>query len=159
MAAKYGHTETVKVLIAANANVNHQNPFGDTALMMAARTAAITVQALIAAKADVNLSDTHGNTALTEAARSGRTAIVIALIKASANVNHTNNDKKTALIMASEKGRLEAAYVFLEDLVQQDIQASQPSYLPSARPTAQIPTSSSSNTETASPSSEMKLGG
>lgn len=68
MAASYGHTEAVKALIAAGADVNAKTNDGKTALMKAASRQDIeTVKILIAAGADVNVKTEDGQTALSRA--------------------------------------------------------------------------------------------
>jgi ankyrin repeat protein len=76
-AAHRGHVEAVKVLIEANAPLNHVNNLGWTALMEAivlgnggANHTAI-VKALVEAGADVNIPDRQGVTPLQHARRRG----------------------------------------------------------------------------------------
>jgi ankyrin repeat protein len=76
----------VKALIAAGANVNAKDRFGETALMFAA---AVTrniriVKLLIADGADVHAKTEDGDTALIIAAKRGHTGIVELLKKAGA---------------------------------------------------------------------------
>jgi len=76
-AAHLGHTEVVKLLIAAKAPLNHVNNLGWTALMEsivlgnggANHTA--TLRALVEAGADVNIADRQGITPLQHARRRG----------------------------------------------------------------------------------------
>src|SRR5262245_2099635 len=76
-AAHIGHTEVVKMLIAAGAPLNHVNNLGWTALMEsivlgnggANHTA--TLKALVEAGADVNIPDRQGTTPLQHARRRG----------------------------------------------------------------------------------------
>jgi ankyrin repeat protein len=68
LAALGGHTNIVSVLIAARANLNAVNQYGDTALMAAASNGHIDiVSVLIAARAEVNTANQYGYTALTAA--------------------------------------------------------------------------------------------
>ena len=63
--AKDGRLTLVKLLLAAGADVNHQNPTGETALMHASRQGYIdVVKVLLEAGANVNLQDNFGWTAL-----------------------------------------------------------------------------------------------
>jgi ankyrin repeat protein len=76
-AAHLGHAEVVKILIAAQAPLNHVNNLGWTALMEsivlgnggANHTA--TLRALVEAGADVNIPDRQGTTPLQHARRRG----------------------------------------------------------------------------------------
>ena len=76
-AAHLGHTEAVKILIAAKAPLNHVNNLGWTALMEAVvlgnggKNHTDTLRALVEAGADVNIADRQGNTPLQHARRRG----------------------------------------------------------------------------------------
>ena len=64
-AARNGHTECVKLLIAAGADVNKANKWGETPLYEAAYWGHTEcVELLIAAGADVNMADKEGKTPL-----------------------------------------------------------------------------------------------
>jgi hypothetical protein len=75
--AHLGHTEVVKILIAAKAPLNHVNNLGWTALMEAivlgsgGTNHTATVRALVEAGADVNIADRRGMTPLQHARRRG----------------------------------------------------------------------------------------
>jgi ankyrin repeat protein len=76
-AAHLGHAEAVKILIAANAPLNHVNNIGWTALMESivlgngGRNHTDTLKALVDAGADVNVADRQGITPLQHARRRG----------------------------------------------------------------------------------------
>ncbi|MEA3027646.1 MAG: uncharacterized protein QOF91_2931 [Alphaproteobacteria bacterium] len=76
-AAHLGHSEAVKMLIAAKAPLNHVNNLGWTALMEAVALGnggadhTATVRALVEAGADVNIADKQGATPLQHARRRG----------------------------------------------------------------------------------------
>jgi len=89
-AARRGHVEIVRALIAAKAPLNHVNNLGWTALLEAvvlgnggANHAAV-VEALVRAGADVNLADRHGTTALGHARTRGYSQIARILENAGA---------------------------------------------------------------------------
>ncbi len=92
-AARVGHADRIKALIAAGADVNAKDEDGITALMQAAfYTNADIVKALIAAGADVNARDKNGKTALmlaatTEAGGQVRTVQTTAAEAAAENAN------------------------------------------------------------------------
>ena len=69
MAAVENRIDIVKILIAANANLNLQNENGTTALMWAAMSGQEIVKFLIDAGADINLKENDGWTALRYARR------------------------------------------------------------------------------------------
>ncbi|MGA2142634.1 MAG: ankyrin repeat domain-containing protein [Brevinematales bacterium] len=105
IAAFYGKTEAVKLLIASGADVNIADINGDTALISAAyygKTEAVSE--LIGAKALVNVSDKNGDTALILAAYAGQADAVKALLDAGANVNAADKNGDTALMLSSYNG-------------------------------------------------------
>jgi ankyrin repeat protein len=86
-AVQKGETESVKSLIAKNANVNHVFPGGETALHLAVRQGcAQTVKRLIDARADVNAKDAKGFAPLMIATGYGDLELVKYLISAGADV-------------------------------------------------------------------------
>ena len=125
-AAQWCHTEIVKVLLKAGANVNERtDKDGSTALMSAVcgvaaiqgRTDVIT--ALVEAGADVNARTNKGFTALMYAAIGGHAEAIIALIEAGADVNVRDRLGRTALDYAREnppKFRSTNAFKTLEQL-------------------------------------------
>ena len=109
VAARRGHVETIRTLVAANAEVNHADNKGKTALHAAAEEGHVeAMQALLTAGAEVNHADNDGWTALHAAANEGHLEAMQALLTAGANVNHASNTGKTALYVAAEEGYLEA---------------------------------------------------
>ena len=93
----------------SGADVNAQDDYGDTVLMVAAvngRTEAVA--ALIKAGADVNAKERELDvTALLQAAVNGHSETVAALIKGGADVNAKNKKGLTPLKLASLGGRAE----------------------------------------------------
>lgn len=126
-AAKRGHTETVKILLKAGAEINIQDSDGRTALYKAAEQGyAKTVDLLLAEKADTNLYDNIGRTPLMVASRNGYQIIVESLIAHGANVNaieqldpNSHRDipvgGMTALIYASRGGHAEITGILLKN--------------------------------------------
>ena len=86
-AAHFGHTETVKLLIAKGADVNITNRDGHNALSYAADGGHTeTVKLLIAKGADVNITNRDGHNALSYAADGGHTETVKILLGAKAKL-------------------------------------------------------------------------
>ena len=109
-----GHTEIVKVLVAAGANVNLQGSAGMTALRWASgRGHTEVVKVLIASGANVNLQDSDGWTAAMGASVVGYTEVVKALVAAGANVNLRGSTGITALMRASSYGYTEVVKVLV----------------------------------------------
>lgn len=100
-----GHTDCVKSLIAAKADVNFKAACGYTSLMGAADNGhAEIVEALIAAKAKLNEKDKDGDTALMLAIIEDNSDCIKVLIEAGANVDMINNDGDSALLIAAKNG-------------------------------------------------------
>ncbi|KAI0538686.1 hypothetical protein GGR58DRAFT_512830 [Xylaria digitata] len=108
-AAKNGHIEIVRILLASKADVNAAaaNAFGRTALHAAAENGHVEiVRLLLASKA---------NTVLQAAAGSGYIEIVKMLLAAKADVNATASEYRgrTALQAAAESGYIEIVEILL----------------------------------------------
>ena len=89
-AAGWGHTEMMKVLIAAGADVDAQTKDGLTALMFAAAFGHTEiVQAVVDAGADVNAKLKTGRTALTLAAQASHIETVNILKQAGAQAGRS----------------------------------------------------------------------
>jgi hypothetical protein len=105
LAARWGHTDTVEVLLDNGANPNAR--FGDegwTALMVAAEGGRTpTVKLLLEKGADVNAKNNDGQTALMWAAEQGYFHTVEVLIDGGADVNVKDKHGKTALTLAKEQ--------------------------------------------------------
>ncbi|MBP9888460.1 MAG: ankyrin repeat domain-containing protein [Leptospiraceae bacterium] len=107
-ASEYGHLETVKWLLANNADVNAKPKDGWTALITASKNGHLEiVKLLIANKADVNAKPKDGRTALITASVHGHLEIVKLLIVNKADVNAKTENRDTALGMAYDQGHLE----------------------------------------------------
>jgi len=95
----------VKSLIAAKADVNANDEYGLTALILASMGGHVdVVRALLAAKADVNAQINDGKTAPIFASGLGHVDVVRALLAAKADVNTKSNHGGTALMAASMSG-------------------------------------------------------
>lgn len=104
-AAKEGHVEFVKDLLAAGAKLESKDNDGDTALMYAAIDNRVEiVKDLVTAGADVNAKNNLGTTPLVAASLRGRAEIVKALLAAEADPAIKDNTGKTALTYAEEEG-------------------------------------------------------
>mmetsp|Transcript_83545 Transcript_83545/g.217579 ORF Transcript_83545/g.217579 Transcript_83545/m.217579 type:complete len:168 (-) Transcript_83545:85-588(-) len=116
LAARNGHVEVVKILIAANADVLCQVNSGYTAIHAAAQGCRISegvcraerghfesAEALLEAKADLKLTSQAGFTSLHFAATSGNAALVQLLLQARAAVKSKTSKGKTALKLATAR--------------------------------------------------------
>ena len=105
-AASKGHTECIRILLQAGADVNAIGYKNHTALTLSClHRRCESVQLLIESGADVNLSLDHG-AALHVAVSEGSLTIVNILLRAGANVNVVDLDYQTALMVAVMKGNL-----------------------------------------------------
>lgn len=112
MAATWGHTDSVMLLLDSGANINAQvvgSPSRATALEGAASEGHMeTVKLLLSRGADVNLT-----APIVAASANGHTEIVRLLIKNGANVNAQNNEHTTALFEATKSGHIEIVNLLL----------------------------------------------
>lgn len=113
-AAFFGHTETLKILLEAGADPNHQakNPMKvcpiHSALAFPDEAVALAMaQLLLASGADANVTQQGGWTALHAAAARGSVALIRLLVSYQANRNAENNDGKTPYDLAVENGGAE----------------------------------------------------
>uniref|UniRef100_A0A0G4FF66 Uncharacterized protein n=1 Tax=Chromera velia CCMP2878 TaxID=1169474 RepID=A0A0G4FF66_9ALVE len=83
-----GHTDIVRLLVDAKANVDMEDQDGMTAVMVASVNGHTDiVRLLVDAKANVDMLNKHGNTALLVASDEGHADIVRLLVDAKANVD------------------------------------------------------------------------
>ena len=104
-AAKYGHSDTVNLILKRHANINLQNRIGRTALMNAIVFEQYSVvYDLLNQDADINIRDQNGWNALMLAVEKSQPAIVEALLRKGANKQVRNALGKSALSIAEENG-------------------------------------------------------
>lgn len=115
VAARLGHAEVVKVLLAAGADVDHADCDGWTALRAAAWGGHTqVVELLLNAGANVDYCDGDQRTALRAAAWGGHEEVVSLLLAAGADVNKTDCEGRTALIAAAYMGHADIVDRLLE---------------------------------------------
>jgi len=101
VAAAYGHTEVVKLLLERGAHVNTGNEGGETALHYAARHGHTKVmQILLEHGADPKLKGTGCGTPLQWAVRGGQNRSVKTLLDYGVNINQRGTGGETALAIA-----------------------------------------------------------
>ena len=108
MAAYYGHTEVVQVLLTAGADPDKGNQFGSTPLVMAARgDYTDMVQLLLDGGAQIDKGNEYGWTPLHTAAYGGREEVIQLLLERGADPNKTSRYGCTPLHLATEEGHEE----------------------------------------------------
>ena|SRR2546430_1767550 len=97
------YTQIVRILLERGADINAQDQWGRSALMIAADAGYLdTVKLLLDWEANVHLKDMRGYTALMRAAWKGHLDIVNALIERGADVNGVDEKHGyTALLLAA----------------------------------------------------------
>jgi hypothetical protein len=109
IAAAGGHTDVMKLLIDAGADVSWQDKHGDSPLMAAVRIGALdAVKLLLTRGARLDQQDSGGRTALMWAARTGRVDVARVLLDASARIDTVDNANQTALTIGIAKGHTDA---------------------------------------------------
>ena len=99
----YDNTELLKWLIDNQANINHQDRNGFSALHFAAKEQCFdAIETLINNNADIELKDSNGNTPLMDAIfnSNGHYKIVALLIDSGANLDNVNNHEMTPRLLA-----------------------------------------------------------
>jgi ankyrin repeat protein len=116
VAAKNGHEDVVKLLLAAKAKVNCKEEFTNShaPLAKAAENGHEgIVKLLLAAKAEVDFEDINNNNPLSHAAANGHEGIVKLLLAAKAKVD-TEQYGRTALSRATANGHKGVVKLLLE---------------------------------------------
>lgn len=98
VAARLGYQDTLNALLAARADVDRRNRFGDTALKVAALNGHLKIVRTLRERGAA--IDTPGWTPLIYAATGGHDPIVRYLLAEGANVNGASPNGTTALMMA-----------------------------------------------------------
>eukprot|EP00904_Undaria_pinnatifida_P012199 jgi/Undpi1/8109/HiC_scaffold_24.g10581.m1 len=105
VAAHKGRQEIVKMLIAAQADVNIDSNNGSTPLIQASHFGhAQVVKLLVKANALVDKANQKGTTALMRATQEGNEEVVLILVAAGADVSKRNNERMNALMLGSQRG-------------------------------------------------------
>lgn len=115
LAAFYGHSRVLKVILNKRANVSVVNDDGCTALHMSAQEGHLAVtKLLVQAGADPEMvTFTTGYTPLQQAAQNGHSEVVRVLIEAGATPNSRALDGATPLYRAADNGHVDAVKVLL----------------------------------------------
>jgi ankyrin repeat protein len=104
LAARAGHTATVKTLVAHGANVDDKDSGGDTPLQEAVASGHHdTAAALLDEKAGIEITDNNGRTPLHAAAEVGHLDMLKLLLERKASVNARDEQQATPLLLAVHK--------------------------------------------------------
>ena len=114
VAARYGHQDVAKLLLANKANVNAKHICGGTPLHVAAEEGQRgMVELLLANGTDVNVKDKYGTTPLHWAAKGGHQDVAELMLAEGADVNAKGKDGTTPLHVAAKKGHKGVAELLL----------------------------------------------
>jgi hypothetical protein len=112
LAAQYGHTEIVRILLDEGDDVNTKDEHGDTALIYAANNGHLeVVELLLQAGANMNAAQ---DAALKGAAIRGHTETVRLLLEEGADVNVQFENGWTALMWAAQNGHVKTVKLLLQ---------------------------------------------
>lgn len=103
------------MLLKAGADVNIQEMYGDTALMLAAHRSPDVASLLAKHGQGINIKNEYGDTALSCAAKSGNFQSVQTLIEAGAQVNSKNRHNETPLMYATQENQVKTVKCLLEN--------------------------------------------
>ena len=105
-AARFGHRNSVELLLSKEVNIDEVDPWGMTPLHLAAREGhKDCVELLLKANADPNAVDSQNRTPLHWAAENGSAECVELLLKAKADPNKGDNGNRTPLYVATQTNR------------------------------------------------------
>ncbi|CAM9119030.1 unnamed protein product [Discosporangium mesarthrocarpum] len=129
VASHKGREEIVKMLIAANADVNIESNNGSTPLIQASHFGEFghveVVKLLIKANALVDKHNNKGTTALMRATQEGKEKVVQILIEAGADVSKRNNERMNALMLGSQRGHAAIVQALINHKAEIDGQTAQ----------------------------------
>lgn len=116
LAARGGHTEIVRLLIAANAVISIKDKYGHSPAHDAVVEGgcAEIVGLLIDAGENINAKGKHGRTLLHDAAGQGHIKVANLLIEKGADVNAKDKDGETPMHYAARRGRANAVRILIE---------------------------------------------
>ncbi|CAE7800747.1 Ank3 [Symbiodinium sp. CCMP2592] len=110
VAASRGDSESVELLLEAEADVNHSNREGATPLVVAARMGSLDcARQLVEARADLNRSDSKGLSPLCMATLKDTDDVVTLLLEARADMEQSDEKKQSPLWIAVKNGCVETA--------------------------------------------------
>jgi len=133
MSARYGHVDTIHLLIKKQADLNQPNNRGETPAWIAAQNGhANVIQALAEAKADLNQPNNERATPAHIAAQNGHANVIQALAEAKANLNQPYNAGFTPAYIAAQNGHVKVIQALAEakaNLNQPDNEGVPPAYI------------------------------
>ena len=111
-AIKLGDIDTVRLILDAGADVNTQNEFGYTPLMIASILGQTEIANLLIQRgADIDARDNGGDTAVMYASNFGHTDTVILLIQRGADINIENDSRLSPIASAFMNNHTEVVEV------------------------------------------------
>lgn len=114
VAVAKGQRDRVEQLLLSIEDINAQDEFGKTALIIAIENNHDKLATfLLEKKADVNIEDKDSMTALLLAAKGGHNQLAAKILLKGANINHQNKKGETALILAAQSGHDEVVRCLL----------------------------------------------
>lgn len=114
--------EIVSTLLQMGVNINAQNRFGDTALILAINQGNESITSLLLNyQADVNITDYTNFSTLYLAVDRNQPEIISRLLEFGANVNHQNNNGDTALHLAKRQQSEKIIQILLEAKANPDL--------------------------------------
>jgi serine/threonine-protein phosphatase 6 regulatory ankyrin repeat subunit B len=110
-----GHEDVAEFLLGAGADINHQDPAGNTPLQLAAFYSHLNiVRLLLLRRADLELQDRNGSTALSDAAYRNSADALEMLLAAGANKETENEKGNTPIMRAVSKGHVRAVELLIK---------------------------------------------
>ena len=114
-AAANGHTDVVRALVSAGADINTRRNNDSSALGIASEKGYVNIVNILLEKgAQTETRYNNGSTPLWFSAAKGQTDVVRALVSAGADVNTQRNDGCSALSVASDKGYIDIVNILLD---------------------------------------------